>query len=470
MRHTRLAVAVSLALGGSAFAQSGVRNYERQLDQMRRETQEFIEQSVPAHQRALLDYGGYLSFNYLSIDDAQLDTHILRQYDLIGYARIELDQRHSFFVRGRASYLDFADGDSFDGEGDDHEAVLERAYYRFNFARDPGGATADGLALQAGRQFVYWANGLTLATVVDGGLLELKYGRLEMQALAGVTAPWVIDFDTSRPDYDDDTRRGFFGGILSANFGRHRPFLYGLVQRDYNDDEFRTGSINTDFEYDSHYIGGGMTGALGDRLSYGVEAVYEGGSGLANSFRIGQGQLEPIPQTDEDIDAWAADARLDYLFNDARNTRLSVEFIAASGDSDRLHTSNTFGGNLTGTRDEAFNALGLLNTGLALAPTVSNLLAFRVGGSTFPIPGAGMFRRLQFGADVFIFGKMDREAPIDEITGDQRYLGWEPDFFLNWQILDDVTLALRYGLFFPSDAFPEDGTRQSFFVGLSYAF
>ncbi len=28
------------------------------------------------------------------------------------------------------------------------------------------------------------------------------------------------------------------------------------------------------------------------------------------------------------------------------------------------------------------------------------------------------------------------------------YLGWEPDFYLNWQMTSDFTFVVRYGLFF----------------------
>src|SRR5437016_4518292 len=108
------------------------------------------------------------------------------------------------------------------------------------------------------------------------------------------------------------------------------------------------------------------------------------------SFRAAGGPfIQPIDQTEDQIQAWAADARLDYLFPDLRRTRLSAEVILASGDDDRGNTSNTFNGNKPGTNDRAFNAFGLLNTGLAFAPAVSNLLAFRVGGSTFPLPEMG---------------------------------------------------------------------------------
>src|SRR6476660_4849296 len=101
------------------------------------------------------------------------------------------------------------------------------------------------------------------------------------------------------------------------------------------------------------------------------------------------------------------------------------------------------------------------------------MLAFRVGGSTFPFAtGGGSLRRLQVGTDFFVFNRLLGNAPINEPTiGDNMFLGVEPDVYVNWAVTSDVTLAVRYGVFFPSgDAFPSDVPRQFFFVSMTYAF
>ena len=67
--------------------------------------------------------------------------------------------------------------------------------------------------------------------------------------------------------------------------------------------------------------------------------------------------------------------------------------------------------------------------------------------------------------------EIDADAPIDEPTFDRSYLGFEPDIFLNWQIASDVTLALRYGIFFPGSAIVADDDPRHFFgAGVTYAF
>jgi hypothetical protein len=472
-----LLLVVGAATAAPAWAQSDQERFERQLEQLRLETFAGPE-AAPAGQRLLLDYGGYFLFDYLALDDSESEHHVLRQYTVLAYARLNFDDAHELFARARGGWRDFNDGDSFDGRGDERiDPDFDRLYYRFNLANyravHEGKVIADNVVVTAGRELVYWANGLTIAQVIDGGMLEASVGRASAHLVAGITPVRTVDFDSSRPEFDFHTRRGFFGGLLSYRLGAHQPYAYGLVQRDYNDDDERllTGTITTEFEYDSEYFGLGSTGSIGDRMLYGVEFVYETGNSLSNGFRVEPPLLVQVPQTRDDIEAFAADFRLEYLFSGHRRTRVSTEVLLASGDDDRGDTSTTFRGNTPGTSDRAFNAFGLINTGLAQAPAVSNLMMFRAGVSTFPLADTVEFERLQVGLDVFLFGKLDKDAPIDEPTASRRYLAWEPDVFLNWQIMSDVTLAVRYGISFPSgEAFPLDDSRQFFSFSMSFAF
>jgi hypothetical protein len=316
---------------------------------------------------------------------------------------------------------------------------------------------------------VYWGTGLVLAQYIDGGIVDLSAGPLNLHMLGGVTWNKTTDFDSSRPHFDDSTDRGFFGAMLSAQVAKHRPYVYGLVQRDYNDSgPSMQGGTTTNFDYNSYYIGAGSTGSVGDRLTYALEVVYEGGRTLSNSFD--PSTLAPITQSRDDISAGALDWRMDYLLADPHRSRVSFETILATGDPDRINTSNTFGGNEAGGQDTAFNAMGLLNTGLAFAPAVSNLASFRVGASTYPF-ATGNLKRLQMGADALVFLKFRADAPIDESTEDKHFLGWEPDVYVNWQITSDITFALRYGVFFPGAAIISDEHPRNFiFAGITFAF
>ena len=103
---------------------------------------------------------------------------------------------------------------------------------------------------------------------------------------------------------------------------------------------------------------------------------------------------------------------------------------------------------------------------------MSNVAIFRTGYSTFPFPDSHLFKQLQLGFDFFIYGKFNENAPIDELTTPgKRFLGYEPDFFLNWQIVSDVSLAVRYGAFFPDgNAFTSNDVRQFFSTSVTFAF
>src|SRR5829696_5661308 len=103
---------IVLSCAVPALAQSSVERFSRQLEQIQRETTLLADPSIPLDQRTLVDFGGYFTANYLSLEDFNRETHVLRQYDLVGYARVNIDGAHEFFARGIASYQDFAPGDS----------------------------------------------------------------------------------------------------------------------------------------------------------------------------------------------------------------------------------------------------------------------------------------------------------------------------------------------------------------------
>jgi hypothetical protein len=476
-RRLSLLLVLSLLLSASvAHAQSSVERFDRQLEQIQRDTDARALSQVPPEQRALIDYGGYLSFDYFSIDDANLDNHILRQYQLVGYLRFNLDAAQEIYVRGRAQYNDFNPGDTFNDFDTGYFGQLDRAFYKFDsqaWQRTHGKPVSDlGATLEGGRDLAYWGNGLALSLVLDGAFPKITWNQTTLDLLAGVTPEHTVDIDSSRPGFDDNTHRAFYGGMISQQVGQHRPYFYGFAQDDNNSGDLATtGGVNTRFDYNSYYLGIGSQGAITDRILYGVELVYEGGNNLSNSFIVSGPTLVQTPQTRDHIQALAVDGRIDYLLLDRRKTRLSAEVIAASGDDDRIQTSTTFSGNKQGSSDRAFNSFGLLNTGLAFAPAVSNVLIFRAGAVTLPLPDYSRFEKLQMGVDLFVFNKLATRAPIDEPTFDKSYLGIEPDIFFNWQVSSDVTFSLRYGIFFPGAAIvTDDKPRQFFGAGVTYAF
>src|SRR5688572_16618201 len=225
--------------GPGAGAGAGAEQLQREarlrdLQQRELDTRLRANQAIPPGQRALVDYGAYIQLNYLDVDDQLNDNHILRQYELIPYLRLNVDGVHEVFLRGRIGYQDFNDGDSFDGRGDEPiDGDLDRGYYRFNLGRsnaaygtDYLGARPGGfnVAAQGGRDFVYWGNGLVLAQTLDGGILDLEFHPFQAQFIAGVTPTRTVDIDSSRPGFEYNTKRSFFGALVSLDAGEHRPY------------------------------------------------------------------------------------------------------------------------------------------------------------------------------------------------------------------------------------------------------
>ncbi len=427
--------------------------------------------------------GGYTTFGFVASDDASSNTRILRQSDTKLWADFSM-AGHEAYGRLRFNYLDFNSGDSFDGRGDNlEEPIADRYWYRFDYrtARlaDAGKRPDDNFWFQGGRQFVNWGSGLALSEVLYSAQAGLELHNLEVMGMVGLTpSTGPIDFDSSRPGYDTDVDRKFMGVMFTyTGFDRHRPYLFFLDQQDQNDRDSRTilllgTPFPTRYHYDSRYLGVGSSGEITTELFYQAEFVYEYGQSLSSSISP---FAAPVAQTEESIRAWAGNARLIYAprWGRPNGLRLDWEIVAASGDEDRQHTSNTFGGNLSGTDDRAFNSLGYANTGLVLGPNMSNLMSMRMGASATPWRGQGIFDKMRIGVDGYLLHKLDSDAPVSfTTTGGERFLGAELDLFIDWQIYSDLSLDVRYGLFIPGDAMPagSDDERHFFYAGLNYAF
>lgn len=459
---------------------SALERFERQLDQIRSQTREQANMDVPVDQRLLIEYGGSLTLSYAAIDDTDFNTHLYNQYQLVGFARLNLDGAHNFFARVSSTYRDFHGGsDSFDSHGDDWEQFkLDRAVYRFDLSRFmsayKGQAVDTNVIFEGGRQYVHWFNGMVFSGELDGILLTVTHDKLTLKGLAGTSTRRTIDIDSARPNYDTDTHRDYFAGALTYQIDEHHtPYIYGLVQQDHNDtgtyfDSFTLST--TAFDYESWYIGVGSQGSLNDQTLYNIGFVYEGGKSLSSAFD-NTSPTTLTPQTREDIAAWAFMANLAYQFKGDNFTRVDGEIILASGDGDRLSGSSAYGGTQSGTKDTAYLAFGSMDTGLAFAPEVTNLMMLRMGVSTFPLINHQTFKRLQVGTNIYLYGKLDKSAPIEETSENHSYLGTEADFFANWQITNDLSMAVRYAIFFAGDGLTNnDDPRNFFYTSFTLAF
>ncbi len=479
----RLVAALVLVMASSsAWAQDEQARVERILREAERSYALQANPELNIGERALIDFGGLLNFSFLAVDDANQQTRILRQTDVQGYAHLSIDGVHDFYGRLRWRYQDFNAGDSFDGAGDQTIYPLyDRLWYQFNLqkaiAAYDGRNISDQLTIRVGRDFFTWGAGLTFADELYAVDIYAKWAapKLEFRALVGQTpSSSVIDFDPSRPSFDGDTDRLYVGGMVQYDgMYKHKPYAYVLASFDRNTEDFTTfagpPTTPTAFDYNPIYFGVGSHGEFfHPHLRYHAEFVLATGNSLSHP----QVAFVPTKQSRDRIEAWAARMNLRYLFQDEMESEASFEAVFASGDDDRIaDTASTFGGNRHGTPDRAYNALDGVGTGLAFGPPVSNLMMFRAGVGTHPLKSQPLFKRMRIGFDMYVFNKMDSEAPLDEPTGNASFLGIETDLSADWRITSDVSLHMRYGVFFPDAAIETDKDQRHFFyTGVSYAF
>jgi len=420
-----------------------------------------------------LDYGASLRFGWAKLDNANYQPYGLRQYEANVYLQATAAGGHRVFGNLRFLYSQYYN--SSNSNNGLLDPIGNRYWYEFNLAdwqqANEGAAGPIDFSIRAGRQFVNWNTGLVWSNDIYGAKMRASWEGLLLEGLVGVSArSGMYDFDVSRPNYDSDTNRHAYA--IRAEYEItpwFRPWASYFIQRDHNDDSTVLPFFGlTEFQYDSNYLSFGSNGSIGSQLLYGLEMCWESGTGYSTPIISPTGTV----QTEENIDAWAGVFNLAYLLRDDNKTRAECTLAFGTGDDDRLSSSGTIGGNWPGTPDRAFNSVGYINTGLALAPSMTNLLMARVGASTGIPINPQRPDDLRIGADVFVFGKTTTRAPISSPSTNQRFVGWECDVRLDWRITSDVSLNVRYGLFVPNGGNPEpiDQVRQFVYGGISYAF
>jgi len=369
----------------------------------------------------------------------------------------------------KLDYWDWNHGTSYDHNDSDWEgADLERGWYDFQLSRYRAayGQLAEewDVGMRVGRQYVEFGNGLTLSLPLDAAVVNGYYGDWQVTGLGALSIPGTHNLDRSVPGDSHESRK-FWGVQIRYNGHKdHEPFVYYLSQ----DDQDAGREIDNQlYGYDSQYIGAGSRGRFFHKdLQYSTEAVLETGKSYA--WNDGDGNSR------QNIHAWAFDNELRYLAPDAYHSQIELEYLLASGDSDRYYSpTNTRGGNRIHTQDHSFAGWGFRNTGVTFAPLISNLGMVRLGGSTFPMaPQKGCLKDLQVGTNMYAYHKQQSGgAASDNFTlNDNSYLGSEFDFFLSWQMTSDLSWMAYYSFFFPGEAYIDRSDQQSLFTGVTVSF
>ncbi len=466
-RFSLLTLVLVLALNVPALGQrrdepDSFLNQQRAIEEL---TRSLRDQHRPPSDQVEFDYGGYYSFFLFMYDDGVNSSRTFRRHDLRLWSRLSLDQgAHQLYARSRLSFIDFNPGDQFDDEDDVEGMNLERGFYKFDLSRAmrayANKSIGYNIEFKIGRDFTQFGTGLAMSLPLDQVWVRGTFADWQVTGLAGKTVGSMQDFDLARNP--SRTRRTFFGVETKyLGFERHEPFGYVFWQRDHNKDGFRTPLQR--YDYDSFYVGVGSTGELVDNLRYSTEWVFETGRSYGDRRFLHKNR----------INAWAYDLNLEYLFDAPGKPRASVEYLLASGEPTRLQSpTDSAGGVSRGFRDASFIGFGYRDTGLSFAPRMSNIHMWRTGASYFPFEGNATFDKLEMGTNWFLYYKQRAAAAVSDPTAGvaSGYLGWEMDYFANWDVTSDLSATTRYGVFFPGKAFDDRTTRTYLLFGLTWNF
>jgi len=424
-----------------------------------------LDKQRPDQRDAPFKAGGWLSATFYDYNDtpARRDR-TLRQFQLRLWGQMNIDGVHRGYVRALLDYDDWDHGDNpVYGRGDEAGHRIERAWYEIALGQNAAGTRA-AVRIKGGRQYTSIGTAFVLSMPLDAVQITASASNASLKALLGLTVR-----DSHNIDPTDNVARHqdrLFAAVELAyeGFDRHRPFIYILS----NDDRTSAhpAAAAQAFEYSSQYVGVGSQGALpGGQFTYQAELVSQWGKTYSEGATSGKDRIR----------AMAVDLEVDYTFDVATKPKVMAEYIYATGDKNRrLHSSSTFGGNLLGSKDHGFNAFGFRDTGLALAPRISNLHMLMLGGSFFPLEKVESFKRMELGAKAFCYQKAAEAGPVSDPTAgnNARFLGSATDVFVNWRLTSDLSWTVRYGVFFPGAAYDggDKTCRQFLYSGVVLSF
>lgn len=474
MRQYGVSTAVLLILGTSVGMALGQQTSEGQvLDRFMQQQRQLDDELQKQRQglaplESLLDwqFGGWIDYYLFDFDDGIQSSRFSQRPGLAVWTRLRMDDgAHEIFARLRLNYTYFRPGDEIERQEDWFGPEFDQLWYQI----DVGKAfrltkPSDPIQLKAriGRQTVTFGTGYALDLPMDAVLLDAKLGDLRAQGLFGRAIRNYPNIDQSPPVHSHQDRLFYGVQLAYERWQRHVPFVYAVWNNDRTKEWPHTQWLQH-YQYDSYYLGTGMRGELMHNLNYWFEGVYEGG----RSYGDGGFKWQ------DNIEAWAWDVGVEKLFDVPTRPRLSFEYMYASGDGDRLFSpTNAAGGNRCGTPDTSFVGFGFRDAGIALAPTLSNLHVWRVGGALAPLERWEFFRNLEIGSNWFLYHKNQSRGAISDPTATQfaGYVGWEMDYFINWRLASDLSWTIRWGTFFPGDAYTDQGARHFLFSGITWSF
>ncbi len=469
-RHALLLASVTGLVFGAGGGQAQPRTdqdaqrfilQQRMLDDQLRQQR---QQLAPLQSVFDFQWGGWLDYYYFNFSDGQQASRVSHRPEVAVWTRATFDNgAHELFARMRLRYVYFDPGDEFDRQEDWIGPEFDQVWYQIDVGKALHLQPSSPAQLRAriGRQTVQFGTGYALDLPMDAVLLDAKLRDLRVLGLFGKSIPNYPNIIRDEP-VDSHMDRLFYGVQLAyEGWQRHVPFIYALWNNDRTDE--RPKDFFQDFSYDSFYLGFGGRGEIIHNLNYWAEGVFESGHDFGNGDFIHQDYIE----------AFGWDLGIQKLFDLPTRPRVSAEYMFASGDGGRRFSpTNSIGGNTGDSKDSSFVGFGLRDTGIALAPTMSNLHVWRVGGALAPLEHWQFFRDLEIGTNFFLYHKnQDRGAISDPLANEfNGYVGWEMDYFINWRLSSDLAWTLRWGEFFPGSAYQDTSWRHFVFTGITWSF
>ncbi len=410
-------------------------------------------------------WGGWLEYYAFNFNDGVQTSRNMQRPALWAWTRLRLDDgAHEIYARMKLRYSYYNPGDEIDRQEDWEGPDFDQVWYQIDVGKALRlSRPSDPLQLKArvGRQTVVFGTGYALDLPMDAVLLDAKVYDLRVQGLIGKSIGSYPNIDRSFPVRNHSDR--MFYGVQAAYEGwqRHVPFIYALWNEDFTDE--RPQDWLQKYLYDSFYLGGGFRGELAHNLNYWLEGVFESGRDYGDGDFWRRDYIEAL--------GW--DAGIEKLFDVPMRPRLAAEYMFASGDGGRIFSpTNAAGGNRGDRRDSGFVGFGLRDTGIALAPTMSNLHVWKAGGALAPLERVELFRNLEVGTNWFLYHKNQARGAISDPTATQfeGYVGWEMDYFINWRLSSDLSWTIRWGEFFPGSAYRDQDCRHLLFTGVTWSF
>jgi len=471
----------------SAFAQSIQEAQKVRLQKLQIEAQKVFDLRHSMAQRLLWDWGGSETFTFSTYDDPVLISDFVYRHkrrtmktnNFNLWGSLNLNEIHSFYVRLKGQHIDYNRGDQYRSTENQFKWNMEEGFDEATYIINIDKAVKQyfkytmplQLRLTAGRFNTSLGSQLAYTKKTNGVQLDVQSKWVGFKAFAVRNLIDEENIDFSVPGFRS-SKRYFYGGEVSyKGFEKHAPYLFALIQEDRSGENVE--DTDQDYDYDSRYYGIGSRGQLTSNLYYSIEGIMEDGKSNpeAGTATDGTGAATGPPDT-EHIDAWAFDASLHYSFNVITHPNLSVEYAFGTGDSDRsAKVVTTTPGNKEGTTDRNFLNFGYIDTGLSLAPRLSNLQMFKFGLSMTPSEFIKK-RNVSLNANFFLFRKDKKDAQISDNRAvlPQRNIGKEIDISVVWNAFSDMNVSVDYGRFYPGAAYYYDEARDNVSLTILYQF